>query len=300
MATSGNRRSIKLSNLTSAPAEEKTVDKEISSFADNLEAKEAETSTYEAEPVKEEQSIEERIEIAEVQATAEESVDSVNEEETPARTSEEMAAEFAAAFNGTLGEATVQEAAKERTRTSEEIEEDRNLDAIVEDTESVADALAEVERRKLQKEREEEELIASMVSDEVGYIAKGTKVHGDIIADGHLEIQGVVEGGINARGNVKVNGDVYGDIACGNLIINEGELKVDVQAREDISVGATARIEGDIRCRRISVEGIVVGNIVATELVQIAESATVTGNLTTGGIAIGMGATINGNIKMVK
>lgn len=289
MGASGNRRSIKLSNLTSSPVEEKMNETAIPSFADNLE-----------EAINEEPVVTETV----VETEAE----PVEEVETPANESEEMAAEFAAAFNGALGDAATpandvtetETEAKEETAPEEVSQEEKVLDEIVEKTESVADALVELENRKIQQEREEDKIISSLVSNEVGYIAKGTKVHGDIIADGHLEIQGVVEGGINARGNVKVNGDVFGDIACGNLIINEGVLKVDVQAREDISLGAAARIEGDIKCRRISIEGTVVGNIVATELIQVAETATVTGNLTTGGIAIGMGATINGNIKMVK
>lgn len=301
MGASGNRRSIKLSNLSgSAPVDEKPVDNKNASLNDDF---------TEADPTFEAAAV-----------TGEPVVDSP--EAAPAEQmseSEEMAAAFAAAFNGEPVPAEAEEPAPAVEDVAEEVAEetpapaeepapaveaeptaDSTLDEIVEKSATLADALAEIEHRREEKEKEEDELLSTMVSDEVGFIAKGTKIHGDIVADGHLEINGVVEGGIIARGNVKVNGDVFGDISCGNLIINEGVLKVDVQAREDISLGASARIEGDIRCRRISVEGTVVGNITATELVQVAESATVTGNLTTGGIAIGMGATVNGSIKMVK
>lgn len=166
--------------------------------------------------------------------------------------------------------------------------------------ESLADALAALNRAAEEQKWQEEEELATQVSDEVGIIAAGTKILGDVVTDGHLEINGVVQGSINARGNVRVNGDVYGDIACGNLIIKEGVLKINVQAREDIFLGEKARIEGDIRCRKIGVEGTVIGNVTATELAQISGTATVNGNVTTGNISMGMGAFINGNIKTIR
>lgn len=174
-----------------------------------------------------------------------------------------------------------------------------SIDTIVENSESIGEAIRKVDHRDAQI-LQAEVMKDGAVSDEVGIIAHGTKIHGDIVTDGHLEINGVVEGSINARGNVRVNGDVYGDIACGNLIIKEGVLKINVQAREDIALGEKARIEGDIRCRKIGIEGTIVGNITAGEIVQVAPSAIINGNITAAGVAIGMGAKVNGQITMTE
>lgn len=174
-----------------------------------------------------------------------------------------------------------------------------SIDTIVENSESIGEAIRKVDHRDAQI-LQAEVMKDGAVSDEVGIIAHGTKIHGDIVTDGHLEINGVVEGSINARGNVRVNGDVYGDIACGNLIIKEGILKINVQAREDIALGEKARIEGDIRCRKIGIEGTIVGNITAGEIVQVAPSAIINGNITAAGVAIGMGAKVNGQITMTE
>ncbi len=174
-----------------------------------------------------------------------------------------------------------------------------SIERIVENSESIEEAIRKVDHREEQLLQAEADVMREgEVSDEVGIIANGTKIHGDIVASGHLEINGVVEGSVNARGNVRVNGDVYGDIACGNLIIKEGVLKVNIQAREDIALGENARIEGDIRCRKIGVEGTIIGNITATEIVQIAPSATINGNIKATGIAMGMGAKVTGHICM--
>lgn len=174
-----------------------------------------------------------------------------------------------------------------------------SIERIVENSESIEEAIRKVDHREEQLLQAEADVMREgEVSDEVGIIANGTKIHGDIVTNGHLEINGVVEGSVNARGNVRVNGDVYGDIACGNLIIKEGVLKVNIQAREDIALGENARIEGDIRCRKIGVEGTIIGNITATEIVQIAPSATINGNIKATGIAMGMGAKVTGHICM--
>lgn len=174
-----------------------------------------------------------------------------------------------------------------------------SIERIVENSEDIGEAIKKVDHREEQLMQAEADVMREgTVSDEVGVIAKGTKIHGDIVTDGHLEINGVVEGSVNARGNVRVNGDVYGDIACGNLIIKEGVLKVNIQAREDIALGETARIEGDIKCRKIGVEGTIIGNITATEIVQIAPSAVINGNIKATGIAMGMGAKVTGHICM--
>ena len=174
-----------------------------------------------------------------------------------------------------------------------------SIERIVENSEDIGEAIKKVDHREEQLMQAEADVMREgTVSDEVGVIAKGTKIHGDIVTDGHLEINGVVEGSVNARGNVRVNGDVYGDIACGNLIIKEGVLKVNIQASEDIALGETARIEGDIKCRKIGVEGTIIGNITATEIVQIAPSAVINGNIRATGIAMGMGAKVTGDICM--
>lgn len=320
MGASGNRRSIKLSNLSGTPAEENKKPDAMSSQSDNFEeatmaeaveevlaeapVAEAPQETPAEEPLSESDTMAAAFAEAFEGSVAEPHAEEATEEEAPAMPAEEPADEkpeedeaALAAKAAIAAEVAAQNAVHESAMTAEE--EEKAIDEIVDRSDSVAEALAKIEKRSEEKKFEEEEILYSQISDEVGYIAKGTKIHGDIVGDGHLEINGVVEGGIIARGNVKVNGDVFGDISCGNLIINEGVLKVDVQAREDISLGKDARIEGDIRCRRISIEGTVVGNVTATELVRVSETATINGNITTGSIAVGMGAVLNGSIKMV-
>ncbi len=147
---------------------------------------------------------------------------------------------------------------------------------------------------------EREVLSAAIPTSEIGIISKDTKIVGDIFTRGHLEISGIIEGNIDAAGNVTVSGRVSGDIKCGNFLLNSGFLKTNIMAREDVSLGEKSQIEGDIHCRSITVAGTVTGNIYAQETVSIAETAAVRGSIAAKGLTVGMGAVLNGSIKMGK
>lgn len=156
------------------------------------------------------------------------------------------------------------------------------------------------DEKELQPALEQEEADDFEAADDVGIISRGTKISGHIFTKGHLDIEGDVEGNIEARGNVRVSGNITGDITCGGFIVSDSRLKVNIFALNDVSIGEKSKIEGDIKGRRVTVQGEVVGNIQGTELVQIGGTAAVKGNITAGAIAVGIGAEINGNIKMKK
>ncbi len=302
------RRSIKLSNLSAANPPEKVEQTPIAEAApiEPTEEAKAVAETPAETPVFEVSGavMKEPAAPAHVETPVEQPVFEVSgavmkepEAEPEFGEMEDVMQKFEAPAENTAEEPVPEEpASEEPTSEGQAIS---SIDTIVENSESIGEAIKKVDHRDEQI-LQAEVMKEGAVSDEVGIIANGTKIHGDIVTDGHLEINGVVEGSINARGNLRVNGDVYGDIACGNLIIKEGVLKINVQAREDIALGEKARIEGDIKCRKIGVEGTIIGNIVAKEIVQIAPSAVINGNITAAGIAIGMGAKVNGQITMTE
>ncbi len=145
-----------------------------------------------------------------------------------------------------------------------------------------------------------ETLSDTIPTSEVGTISKNTKVIGDVVTTGHLDIEGIVEGNIEAVGNIRVSGKITGDVKCGSFLLNDGALKTNITAREDVSLGENSQIEGVIRCKNITACGVITGNIIAAENVSIAGTAVINGDITAKGLAVGIGAVINGNIKMGK
>jgi cytoskeletal protein CcmA (bactofilin family) len=99
-------------------------------------------------------------------------------------------------------------------------------------------------------------------------IGQRTEVHGDIVFSGGLHIDGVVKGNIEA-GN---------DGSTSMVLSDKGS------------------IEGEVRAPHVMINGLVIGNIYASEAVELALHARITGNVYYKRIEVAMGAEVNGSL----
>lgn len=92
-------------------------------------------------------------------------------------------------------------------------------------------------------------------SQSVNLISEGTKIKGDILANGDIRIDGELYGNIAVKGRLVVgpNGRIEGQINCGN-IETSGYIKGKITATELLSLKSTAQITGDIIVGKLSVE----------------------------------------------
>lgn len=139
----------------------------------------------------------------------------------------------------------------------------------------------------------------NVVVDETGTIAKETKVAGDITTKGHLLIHGEILGNINANGNIVATGKIAGDISCKNIKFSGCKAKTNVTAEEDVNIEKDTRVEGKIICNRISVDGMLKGDIEAEE-VSIFQTAKVVGSIVSKSLSMEPGAELQGSIRVVK
>ncbi len=89
----------------------------------------------------------------------------------------------------------------------------------------------------------------------ISIIGPGMKVVGDCETDGTIRIEGVVEGSVRAGKAVVVgrDGRVHGDITTQDAVIS-GSVVGTVNAESRLELQATARIDGEIRARRMQLE----------------------------------------------
>ena len=99
-------------------------------------------------------------------------------------------------------------------------------------------------------------------------IGQQTELHGDVMFSGGLHVDGKVKGNIAAE--------------------KEGSTMLVLSEK-----GA---IEGEIRVPYIIVNGLVIGDIYASESVELAQNARITGNVYYNRIEIAMGAEVNGSL----
>ena len=89
----------------------------------------------------------------------------------------------------------------------------------------------------------------------ISIIGPGMKLVEDCETDGTIRIEGVVEGSVKAGKAVVVgkDGKVKGDIITQDAVIS-GTVVGTVSAESRLELQATARIDGEIRARRMQLE----------------------------------------------
>lgn len=100
--------------------------------------------------------------------------------------------------------------------------------------------------------------------DVVSIVGPGMTIIGDCETEGTLRVEGKVEGTIRSGKAVVIgeDGEVVGDIHTQDAVV-AGRVEGSIVAESRIELQASARIEGDIRCRRVKLEegGFVDGRI---------------------------------------
>lgn len=98
------------------------------------------------------------------------------------------------------------------------------------------------------------------------------------------------------------NTQLYGDVRfTGGVRLHvDGAIKGNVVAEDDSSALLTlskqGTIEGEVRVPNIILDGVVLGDVYASEHIELASNARVTGNVYYSLIEMAMGAEVNGNL----
>ena len=103
-------------------------------------------------------------------------------------------------------------------------------------------------------------------------IEVGTLIKGEIIFDNELFVMGEVEGDLNADSDVAKlivakTGKVEGEIRVPSVVVN-GTIVGNVRASENLEITGTARIFGDLHYSTIEIQGgsLITGRLVAEQI----------------------------------
>jgi cytoskeletal protein CcmA (bactofilin family) len=116
------------------------------------------------------------------------------------------------------------------------------------------------------KKKYVDELLHPTIEDFDTIVGATTVIHGRIVTNTGLRIDGTVIGDIEAQAEGKIS----------------------------VALGKTGKVEGDIHAHRVLIAGNVEGNIYASERVELHSGARVNGDVTYGQLGIESGATISG------
>ena len=101
---------------------------------------------------------------------------------------------------------------------------------------------------------------------EINIINAGTSINGDISSEGDLRIDGNVKGSITVKSK--------------------------------LVLGASCKIEGNVKAANCDVQGIVNGNIVVDDLLSVKSTAKIIGDISSQKLVIESGAEFNGKSQM--
>ena len=107
------------------------------------------------------------------------------------------------------------------------------------------------------------------MKDSVGLIGQGIEVIGEINFAGTLRIEGAVRGHINSSSGT-------------------------------VSIGETGVVEADVTTNNCIVDGVLVGDLIASSRVEITRKGRIKGKVTTRDLVIAEGAIFEGNLEMTK
>lgn len=97
------------------------------------------------------------------------------------------------------------------------------------------------------------------------------------------------------------NGTTFrGEISATKSVRIDGTLIGSIKEAANVIVGENARVKGNICANYVVVDGVVEGNITATESIELLAKSKVTGDITTTILSINEGAIFKGKSVMIE
>ena len=133
---------------------------------------------------------------------------------------------------------------------------------------------------------------------EATYLAPGTVFEGNIRSQGDVEIAGEFKGNITTEGAVILHSSIEGNITANSLKLSSCSLTGDVVVNDAVAIGQHSTVNGNVTAKDLTCAGIINGDMTVTGNMMLEKTAQVTGNITTGTIAVEKGAIIKGGIEI--
>ena len=104
---------------------------------------------------------------------------------------------------------------------------------------------------------------------------------------------------VNSISRISAGTIIKGEIVSPCDIRIDGTFEGKIQSKGRVVIGETAFIKGDIICDNIDLWGKVEGNVFVKDTLNLTDGCAVNGNLNIRKISVELGATFNGNCKMI-
>lgn len=104
---------------------------------------------------------------------------------------------------------------------------------------------------------------------------------------------------VNSISRISAGTIIKGEVISPCDIRIDGTFEGKIQSKGRVVIGESAHIKGDIICDNIDLWGKVEGNVFVKDTLNLKEGCVVNGNLNVRKLSVELGATFNGNCKMI-
>ena len=104
---------------------------------------------------------------------------------------------------------------------------------------------------------------------------------------------------VNSISRISAGTVIKGEVISPSDIRIDGTFEGKVQTKGRVVVGETAVVKGDIICENIDLWGKVNGNVFVKDTLALMDGCQVDGNLNVKRLSVELGATFNGNCRMI-
>ncbi|MCL2833920.1 MAG: polymer-forming cytoskeletal protein [Treponema sp.] len=94
--------------------------------------------------------------------------------------------------------------------------------------------------------------------------------------------------------------NVYGSVECPGFTRVDGNIQGDLKAKGQVVVGEKARMKSNVSGTSITIGGVVIGNVLASEGIVILSTGLVRGDIITRRIQADEGCFIHGKVKVCR
>jgi cytoskeletal protein CcmA (bactofilin family) len=92
--------------------------------------------------------------------------------------------------------------------------------------------------------------------------------------------------------------EIVGTVRFKNDVVIDGRIEGEIHSDGSVTVGKSATVKAGIRAKSVVVEGSVVGNIIASDRLELMEHAEVTGDISAAILSMQAGAVLVGSSKV--
>lgn len=137
------------------------------------------------------------------------------------------------------------------------------------------------------------------VEHQKNVFTEGLTIEGNVTSETDIVIRGTVRGNIVCHSDVELSGQLIGDLQGKNIRITEGSVQGNILAEAMLSIDRSS-IKGNITATHARINNPIEGDMVVHGMLTLQREADIRGNITAEVLSVDEGASMNGQISIIR